>query len=151
LSIISTYWTVAWSASDNQLDGWHSGRQGRPNNETARRAPGGSHLKQRREGTRTVKSNQNREKKPWPADALYAPLGPATRILRRGADVQLRAQFLPTVGDAGALDLRLFRRSPNVTDLDGAYLPTGAGFCVPREQLRELIGILNEIAGELER
>ena len=83
--------------------------------------------------------------------ALHAPLVPRVRIIRRGDDGQLRITFLPALGDAGAFDCRLFRRSPNVADVDDEYAPTSAGFCIPRAQAREFLGALAEALREVER
>lgn len=96
-------------------------------------------------------SNDKPEKSRWPASA-FAPLGgPAVRIIRRGEDGQLRLVWHPTIGEAGALDCRLFRKSPNVEDVDEEYSPTAAGFCIPRDQLRHFAGVLQEIIEEVER
>lgn len=75
---------------------------------------------------------------------------PRTQIIRRGDDGQLRLTFLPTVGEAGAFDCRLYRRSPNAPELDEEYLATPAGFCIPRAQGREFLQALAELLREVE-
>jgi len=54
------------------------------------------------------------------------------------------------LGNLGGVDIRIFRKSPSESDDLEAYNPTNAGLVVPRGQLRELIGLLNEIAAEVE-
>lgn len=99
-----------------------------------------------------MKSKSSKSEKPsWPPET-FAPLGgPAVRIIRRGADGQLRLVWHPTIGAMGALDCRIFRKSPNVEDLDEEYSPTSAGICVSRDELRTFAGMILEIAAELER
>jgi hypothetical protein len=97
-----------------------------------------------------MKDNKS-EKPSWPLSA-FAPLGgPPVRIIRRGDDTQLRLTWLPGIGDAGALDCRLYRRSPNVQEVDEEYGATGAGFCIPKGRLREFWGVLGELAAQLDR
>lgn len=79
-----------------------------------------------------------------------APLNAPTRLLRRGDDGQIRLTFLPTIGEAGAFDCRLFRKSPNSQDIDEEYHPTSAGFCVPRAQGREFLQAFAELLREVE-
>ena len=81
---------------------------------------------------------------------LHAPLSPRVRIIRRGDEGQIRIAWLPSLGDAGAWDLRLFRKSPDVLDVDEEYQATPAGFCIPRAQAREFLGALAEALRELE-
>lgn len=94
-----------------------------------------------------MKPNQNPEKKPWPADALYAPLSPPVRLITRSDAAQIRLNYLANVE---GVDLRLYRKSPSEEDAFEAYLATPAGLVVPKSQIRELIGILQEIAAELD-
>ena len=85
--------------------------------------------------------------KSWPAET-FAPLSPPVRLLTRSDDCQIRLNYL---GNLGGVDLRIFRKSPAETDDLEAYAPTNAGLVVPKEQLREFIGLLTELAAELER
>lgn len=77
--------------------------------------------------------------------------GPATRVIPRDPDSQLRMTFYPGIGAAGGLELRLFRKSPAEESTEDAYLPTAAGLVIPREQLAEFIGVVSEVAAELDR
>ena len=93
----------------------------------------------------------NKSEKPsWPPET-FAPLGPPVRILARGDDTQVRLQWMPTIGADGGLDVRLHRKSPSENDGLEAYSPTAAGLVIPRGHIREFIGLLTELAAEIER
>jgi hypothetical protein len=81
---------------------------------------------------------------------MTAPPAIPVRVLRRDADSQLRLSWLPTIGEHGGLELRLFRKSPaEEYDFD-AFRPTSAGIVVGREQLRAFAGMVREILAEIE-
>jgi hypothetical protein len=83
---------------------------------------------------------------------MTVPRGTArVRVIPRDDDAQIRLSFLPTIGTAGGLELRLFRKSPAEDPDVDAYAPTSAGLVIPREQLAEFAGMLAEIIAELER
>jgi hypothetical protein len=84
-----------------------------------------------------------------PLDLAEPRVSPSTRVLPRDPDAQVRLAWHPGIGMAGGLELRLFRKSPAEEPALDAYLPTAAGLVVPKEQLRELTGMLGEIIREL--
>jgi hypothetical protein len=84
-----------------------------------------------------------RMREPWPGTLLYGPsTDPATRIIRRGEDLQLRVEV---VSGAEGLGLALYRKSPAEPNDFESFIRTAAGFTISFEQVPELIEALHSL------